>query len=270
VLISVFVYIRRKQEMDRVAIVTGAGRGIGRAIALRLAKDGLIVAVNDVNADNLNKVAKEIEAMGCKTLAILADVSNRDEVYKMVDQVVEKFGRLDVMVANAGITHAKPFVDITIEEWDRLFNINCKGVFLCDQAAVKQMLKQKGGKIINCSSIAGVQGTTNLLSNYSATKFAVRGFSQVLSRELAPHGITVNVYCPGVVDTEMWGEADEQMTGYMGLPRGGALKHYSQGIPLGRIETPDDVAGTVSFLASTDSDYMTGQTLIIDGGLLVS
>ncbi len=256
--------------MSRVAIVTGAGRGIGRAIALRLAKDGLDVVVNDINSDNLKKVAKEIEAMGRKTLAVVADVSSKDEVYAMVDQVVKEFGRLDVMVANAGITHAKPFVDVTLEEWDRLFAINCKGVFLCDQAAAKQMIKQKGGKIINCSSIAGVQGTTKLLSIYSGTKFAVRGFSQVLSRELAEYGITVNVYCPGVVDTEMWGEADEQMVHYMGLAKGGALKHYSKDIPLGRVETPEDVAGTVSFLASPDSDYMTGQTLIIDGGLLTS
>jgi len=256
--------------MSRVAIVTGAGRGIGKAVALRLAKDGLDVVVNDINADNLQKLAKEIEAMGRKSLAIVADVSNKDEVYSMVDQVVKEFGRLDVMVANAGITHAKPFVDVTLEEWDRLFAINCKGVFLCDQAAAIQMIKQKSGKIINCSSIAGVQGTTKLLSIYSGTKFAVRGFSQVLSRELAQYGITVNVYCPGVVDTEMWGEADEQMVKYMGLAKGGALKHYSKDIPLGRVEAPEDVAGTVSFLASPDSDYMTGQTLIIDGGLLTS
>lgn len=256
--------------MNRVAIVTGAGRGIGKAIALRLAKDGLDVVVNDINSKNVNQVAKEIEAMGRKSIAIVADVSNKDEVYDMVDQVVKKFGRLDVMVANAGITHAKPFVEVTVEDWDRLFNINCKGVFLCDQAAAKQMIKQKGGKIINCSSIAGVQGTTNFLSNYSATKFAVRGFSQVLSKELGEYGITVNVYCPGVVDTEMWGEADEQMVKYMGLPKGGAMKHFSKDIPLGRVETPEDVAGTVSFLASHDSDYMTGQTIIIDGGLVVS
>jgi meso-butanediol dehydrogenase / (S,S)-butanediol dehydrogenase / diacetyl reductase len=256
--------------MSRVAIVTGAGRGIGRAIALRLAKDGLDVVVNDVNSKNANQVAKEIETMGSKTLAIVADVSNRNEVYNMVDQVVKKFGKLDVMVANAGVTHAKPFIEETVEDWDKLFNVNSKGVFLCDQAAAIQMIKQKSGKIINCSSIAGVQGTTNLLSLYSGSKFAVRGFSQVLSRELAQYGITVNVYCPGVVDTEMWGEADEQMVHYMGLPKGGAMKHFSKDIPLGRVEIPDDVAGTVSFLASPDSDYMTGQTLVIDGGLVVT
>ena len=256
--------------MNRVAIVTGAGRGIGKAIALRLAKDGLDVVVNDVNAINLERVAKEIKEMGCKCLSIVADVSNKDQVYSMVDQVVSEFGRLDVMVANAGITFVKPFIEVTVEEWDNIFNINSKGVFLCDQAAAKQMIKQKSGKIINCSSIAGVQGTTNLLSIYSGTKFAVRGFSQVLSRELAEYGITVNVYCPGVVDTEMWGEADEVMTKYMGIPKGGAFKHYSQGIPLGRPEVPADVAGAVSFLASHDSDYMTGQTIVVDGGLVVT
>ena len=256
--------------MNRVAIVTGAGRGIGRAIALRLAKDGLVVVVNDINSDNVRKVAKEIEATGRKSLAIVADVSNKEQVYGMVDTAVEKFGRLDVMVANAGITHAKPFVEVTVEEWNRIFDINAKGVFLCDQAAAVQMIKQKSGKIINCSSIAGVQGTTNLLSIYSGTKFAVRGFSQVLSRELAQYGITVNVYCPGVVATEMWDEADGQMVKYMGIEKGGAFKHFSKDIPMGRPEVPDDVAGTVSFLASHDSDYMTGQTLVIDGGLVVT
>ncbi len=254
--------------MNRVAIVTGAGRGIGKAIALRLTKDGLDVVVNDINSENVEKVSKEIEAMGQKSLAVVADVSVKDEVYSMVDKTVEKFGRLDVMIANAGITFAKPFVEMSVEEWDRVFDINCKGVFLCDQAAARQMLKQKSGKIVNCSSIAGVQGTTNLLSTYSGSKFAVRGFSQVLSRELAPHGITVNVYCPGVVDTEMWEEADEMMSTYMGTEKGEAVKQYSKDIPLGRIETPDDVAGCVSYLASSDSDYMTGQILIIDGGLV--
>ena len=256
--------------MSRVAIVTGAGRGIGKGIALRLAKDGLDVVVNDINSKNIEQVAKEIESIGQKTLAIVADVSNKGQVYEMVDQVVKKFGRLDVMVANAGISFVKPFIEVTVEEWDRVFNVNSKGVFLCDQAAAKQMIKQKSGKIINCSSIAGVQGTTNLLSTYSASKFAVRGFSQVLSRELAEYGITVNVYCPGVVGTEMWDLIDEEMGPYMGLPKGEALKHYSKGIPLGRVETPEDVAGTVSFLASPDSDYMTGQAIVIDGGLVVT
>ena len=256
--------------MNMVAIITGAGRGIGKAIALRLAKDGLHVAVNDINTANLKKVTEEIESMGKRVIAVEADVTKRDEVYAMVDKVVDTFGRLDVMVANAGITFAKPFTEVTDKEWDKVFDVNSKGVFLCDQAAAIQMIKQKRGKIINCSSIAGVQGTTNLLSIYSGTKFAVRGFSQVLSRELAPYGITVNVYCPGVVDTEMWGEADEVMVKYMGIEKGGAFKHYAQGIPLGRPQTPEDVAGTVSFLASHDSDFMTGQTVVIDGGLLVT
>jgi meso-butanediol dehydrogenase / (S,S)-butanediol dehydrogenase / diacetyl reductase len=256
--------------MKRVAIVTGAGRGIGRAIALRLAKDGLAVAVNDVNDNNLEKVCKEITALEQDVLAIKADVSKRDQVYGMVEKVVNKFGRLDVMVANAGITLIKPFIEVTDEEWNKIFDINSKGVFLCDQAAAVQMIKQKSGKIINCSSIAGVQGTTNYLSTYSGTKFAVRGFSQVLSKELAPYGITVNVYCPGVVDTDMWAEADDVLVKYMGIEKGGAFKHYAQGIPLGRPQTSEDVAGPVSFLASHDSDFITGQTLVIDGGILVT
>lgn len=254
--------------MGRIAIVTGAGRGIGRGIALRLAKDGLDVAVNDINPETVGKVSKEIEDLGQNTIPIVADVSSKDEVYDMVDQVIEKFGRLDVMVANAGILQAKPAVELTVEDWDKVFAVNCRGTFLCDQAAAKQMIKQKNGKIINCCSIAGITGTTRLLSSYSATKFAIRGFTQVLSRELGKYGITVNAYCPGVVDTEMWGYADEQMAPYMGLKKGEVLKEYSEGITLGRLEKPEDVASLVSYLASPDSDYMTGQSIVIDGGLV--
>lgn len=256
--------------MNRVAIVTGAGRGIGRAIALRLAKDGYDVVVNDIDPKTVEAVAKEIKDMGKESIAIAGDVSSKDDVYGMVDQTVEKFGKLDAMVANAGISIPKPFVEFEEDQWDKIFAINCKGVFLCDQAAARQMIKQKSGKIINCSSIAGVQGTTDLLAAYSGTKFAVRGFSQVLSRELAPHGITVNVYCPGVVDTKMWEKADEDMHEYMDLKKGEVFKHYASGIPLGRPEKPEDVAACVSFLASPDSDYMTGQTLVVDGGIVVT
>lgn len=255
--------------MDRVAIVTGSGRGIGKGIALRLAKDGLDVVVNDINSENVRQVAKEIEALGRKAMAIVADVSSEKEVYDMVDQVVGKFGRLDVMVANAGIANVKLTTEISVKEWDQIFAVNCRGTFLCDQAAAKQMIKQKSGKIINCASIAAYSGF-KFLSSYSATKFAVRGFTQALAKELGPYGITVNAYCPGIVGTDMWDLIDEKMGPYTGLPKGEVLKEYSKLITMGRVETPDDVACFVSYLASPDSDYMTGQSVMIDGGIIMS
>jgi meso-butanediol dehydrogenase/(S,S)-butanediol dehydrogenase/diacetyl reductase len=227
------------------------------------------VVVNDVNAEKLQIVAEEVRALGRRTMAIVADVSVGKEVYAMVDQVVQEFGQLDIMVANAGIAQVKQAIEITEEDWDKVFAVNAKGVFLCDQAAAKQMIKQKSGKIINCASIAGHSGFS-LLSHYSATKFAVVGFTQALAKELGPFGITVNAYCPGIVGTDMWDLIDEKMGHYLGLPKGETLKKYSELITLGRVETPEDVACLVSYLASDDANYMTGQSINICGGVLMS
>ena len=255
---------------DKVAIVTGSGRGIGRGIALRLAQDGANVVINDINAETANNVVKEVKALGVKSLAIVADVSKGKEVYSMVNKVVEKFGKLDIMVANAGIAGVKPVVEITEEDWDNIFAVNARGVFLCDQAAAKQMLKQKRGKIINCASVAGHVGYP-LQAHYCATKFAVVGFTQALAKELGPYGITVNAYCPGIVGTDMWDLIDEEMGKYLGLPKGETIKKFSESIILGGVvETPEDVAGLVSYLASSDANYMTGQSINISGGLVMS
>ncbi|MCO1600593.1 acetoin reductase [Desulfosporosinus nitroreducens] len=253
----------------KVAIITGAGRGIGRGIALRLAQDGADVVVNDINSETVNKVVKEIEALGRKAIAIVADVSNGTAVYAMVEQAVAEFGKLDIMVANAGIAQVKQAIEITEEDWDRIFSVNAKGIFLCDQAAAKQMIKQKSGKIINCASIAGHSGFS-LLSSYSATKFAVVGFTQALAKELGPFGINVNAYCPGIVGTDMWDLIDEKMGIYLDLPKGETLKKYTELITLGRVETPEDVACLVSYLASDDANYMTGQSINICGGIIMS
>lgn len=253
----------------KVAIITGAGRGIGRGIALRLAQDGADVVVNDINSETVNKVVKEIEALGRKAIAFVADVSNGTAVYSMVEQAVAEFGKLDIMVANAGIAQVKQAIEITEEDWDRIFAVNAKGIFLCDQAAAKQMIKQKNGKIINCASIAGHSGFS-LLSSYSATKFAVVGFTQALAKELGPFGINVNAYCPGIVGTDMWDLIDEKMGIYLDLPKGETLKKYTELITLGRVETPEDVACLVSYLASDDANYMTGQSINICGGIIMS
>lgn len=257
---------------SRVALVTGAARGIGRGIALRLARDGLEVAVNDIgaNGDELEGVAEEIRGAGRRALALVADVSQPDEVEGMVGDVADGLGRLDVMVANAGVAQVAPLLEVTPEDFDGLMAVNLRGVFLCYTAAARQMIRQgEGGKVIGAASIAAHKGFA-MLGHYSASKWGVRGLTQAAAQEWAEHGITVNAYCPGIVGTAMWDLIDEKLSEHMGVPKGDALKQYSELIALGRVETPEDVASFVSYLASKDSDYMTGQSVMIDGGVIFS
>lgn len=256
-------------DNQKIALVTGAGRGIGRAIALRLAHDGFNVVINDVNLDNAYSVVKEVKELGRESFAVQADVSKRDEVFSMINKVVERFGQLDVVVSNAGIAQVKSLLEVTEEDMKTIFNVNVFGVLYCLQAAAEQMKKQKRGKIISAASIASYKGFS-LLGAYSATKFAVRGLTQAAAQELAQFGITVNAYCPGIVGTQMWDLIDEKMAEYMNLEKGEAFKKFSESITLGRPETPEDVAKFVSYLASSDSDYMTGQSIMIDGGVIFS
>lgn len=196
---------------------------------------------------------------GRKAKSIIADVTKRSEVESMVQQSVEVLGPLNLMVANAGIAQAKNVLELSEDEVERIFSVNLYGVFNCYQAAAKQFIKQETkGKIVGAASIAGFRAFP-LLSHYSASKFAVRGLTQAFALELARHKITVNAYAPGIVDTKMWDEIDEKMGEVLGVAKGDALDKYSGIIPMGRMSVPDDVAKTVSFLASDDSDYMTGQ-----------
>lgn len=260
--------MRHFRLMGRTAIVTGAGHGIGRSIAMRLALDGADVAVSDINSSEIDSLVEEIQALGRSSLGIVADVTKGSEVSAMVDKVVDEFGKLDVMVANTETTQVKQALELTEEDWDNIFTFNAKSVFLCDQAAAKHMVQQKSGKIINCASIAGHVGFA-LMSHYCATKFAVRGFTQALAKELGPFGIQVNAYCPGIVGSDKLEHLDEEMGKYFNRPRGEVLKKYSEYISAGRFETPDDVAAFVAYLASEDSDYMTGQSIMIDGGIVM-
>ena len=260
----------------KVAIVTGAGRGIGRGIALRLASDGADVVIGEMNVENAEKVAGEIRALGRKCMVIPTDVSKEQDVNELVEKTVAEYGKLDIMVANAGIANIKMSVEMTAAEWDQIFAVNCRGVFLCDTAAAKQMIKQghngkmgSGGKIINCASIAAHAGFS-ILAAYSASKFAVRGFTQALAKELGPHKINVNAYCPGIVGTDMWGLIDEKMGPYLNMKKGEVLKEYTKLIVAGTVGVPDEVACFVSYLASSDSDYMTGQSVMIDGGIIMN
>ncbi|UXM94595.1 acetoin reductase [Bartonella sp. HY329] len=255
-------------DKSKVAFVTGAGQGIGRAIALRLAKDGFHLALVDLKADKIAEVAKEVEALGKKAIAITADVSKRDDIYAAIDKTEKELGGFDVIVNNAGIAQVTPIADITEQEVERILRINVEGVLWGIQAAAKKFIARKQkGKIINASSIAGHDGF-ELLGAYSATKFAVRALTQSAAKEYARAGITVNSYCPGIVGTDMWVEIDQRFADLTGAPVGATYKKYVEGIALGRAQTPDDVANLVSFLASSDSDYITGQSILTDGGIV--
>jgi meso-butanediol dehydrogenase/(S,S)-butanediol dehydrogenase/diacetyl reductase len=252
----------------RVALVTGAGQGIGRGIALRLAKDGADVAIVDVKEDKMKAVAAEVAALGRKATVFKADVSFRDDVFSAINHAERELGGFDIMVNNAGIAQVQPLADVTPEEFDRILKINVGGVMWGIQAAAKKFKERKQkGKIINASSIAGHEGFA-LLGVYSATKFAVRALTQAAAKEFAPLGITVNAYCPGVVGTDMWVEIDRRMAEITGTEIGANYQKFVGGIALGRVETPEDVAAFVSYLAGPDADYMTGQAPMIDGGMV--
>lgn len=252
----------------KVALVTGAGQGIGRGIALRLAKDGADIALVDLNEDNMNAVADEVRVLGRKAAAFKADVSKREDVYAAVEHAEKELGGFHIMVNNAGIAQIKPLSDVVPEDFDHIMRVNVAGVLWGIQAAAKKFQERRQkGKIINASSIAGHEGFP-LLGVYSATKFAIRALTQAAAKEFASDGITVNAYCPGVVGTDMWVEIDRRMAEITGAKIGENYEKFVSGIALGRAETPEDVAAFVSFLAGPDSDYMTGQAPLIDGGMV--
>ena len=252
----------------KVALVTGAGQGIGRAIALRLAKDGANVAIVDLNEEKMLAVSLEVEAFGRKSTTFKADVSDREQVYAAINHAEKTLGGFDIMVNNAGIAQVQAISDITQEDMDKIQKINVDGTLWGIQAAAKKFIERKQkGKIINASSIAGHNGFA-LLGAYSATKFAVRALTQAAAQEYASAGITVNAYCPGVVGTDMWVEIDKRFSEITGAAIGETFKKYVKGIALGRAQTPVDVANFVSYLPGPDSDYMTGQAPMIDGGMV--
>ncbi|MDR1487911.1 MAG: glucose 1-dehydrogenase [Deltaproteobacteria bacterium] len=254
---------------DKIIIVTGSGRGIGRGIALRLAAEGATLVTSSITPGNCAKVAEEIGKAGGRAISVPCDVSDESAISNLVDVTVKEFGRLDVYVSNAGIELTKLALDTTAAEWDRIFQVNVRGTFLGDTIAARAMIKQKKGKIINCGSIASHSGFLGL-SAYCSTKFAVRGLTQALARELAQYNITVNAYCPGVVDTDMWEQIDAKMGPILGLKKKGeAMELFKKSIALGRYQTPKDVADFVSFLCSDDADYITGQSIVTDGGIVL-
>ncbi|MFV0426369.1 MAG: SDR family oxidoreductase [Beutenbergiaceae bacterium] len=255
---------------QRSVVVTGAAQGIGRGIAQRLGADGLALTVVDLesSADGLVETARLIEAVGGVVRTAFADVSSASQVDAAVDAHVAAYGGIDVMVANAGMAVTARFVDTTPDDFERSFAVNTCGVANCYLTATRHMIDRgRGGKLIAAGSVSAHRGGA-WQAAYAASKFAVRGLTQAVATELAEYGITANLYSPGVVQTPMWDALDEVVTSQEGTPPGSQFAKVLPEIKLGRYAQPADVAGVVSFLASTDSDYMTGQSIIVDGGIL--
>jgi meso-butanediol dehydrogenase/(S,S)-butanediol dehydrogenase/diacetyl reductase len=261
-----------RYELDgQVAIVTGAGRGIGRAIARRLAHEGASVAVSDLDVENAAGVADEITAAGGKAISLRTDVSRKADADRVVEDTVAHFGRLDILANNAGIGAIVSLLDTDESTWDALMNVNAKGVLLCSQAAARQMIAQGGGgRIINNASGAGkmAPGKDIPLGAYAASKHAVVAITKQMGLELSSHGILVNCVCAGIVDTPMWDLIDREIAKLQGVPVGSVKAGAVASIPVGRIEQPEDVANMFAFLASEDANYLTAQTYNICGGIL--
>ncbi len=243
-------------ELDgKVALITGAAQGIGKAIALMLAKNGADIVVSDINLDKAQETSREIEAMGRRSMAIKVDVSKSEEVEQMVEKIINEFGKIDILVNNAGITRDKLILRMTEEDWDTVLNVNLKGTFNCTKAVIRHMSKQKSGKIVNIASVSGEMGNPGQ-ANYSASKAGVIGFTKTIAREFAQRGINVNAIAPGYIETPMTDVLPEKVK-----------EELKKMIPLERLGKPEDVAQAVLFLVSEASSYITGQVLNVNGGL---
>ncbi len=239
---------------NKVAIVTGSGRGIGKAIALKLAEVGATVVVNDIG-ESANGVAEEIRAMNRQSLAVLADVSSAPDVARMVETTIATYGKIDILVNNAGITRDQLVVRLSEEDWDKVLDVNLKSVFLCTAAALKYMIKQRWGRVISITSIVGTVGNPGQ-ANYASAKAGIIGFTRTIAKEVASRSITANAIAPGFIDTEMTQHIDEKRR-----------QELIGRIPLGYLGSPRDVAEAVAFLASDEARYITGQVLNVDGGM---
>jgi 3-oxoacyl-[acyl-carrier protein] reductase len=242
---------------NKIALITGGARGIGREIALCFAKEGADIAICDVNLDQAEEVAQEIKKLGRGYLSFKTDVTESQQVQAMIDKILDKFGKLDILINNAGITRDSLILRMTEEDWDKVIAVNLKGTFVCTKVASKVMLKQRSGKIINIASIIGIMGNIGQ-ANYAASKAGIIGLTKSVAKELAPRGVCVNAIAPGFIKTEMTAKLPEEVQNKM-----------LSAIPLGRFGEPKDVADLALFLSSGSSSYITGQVIQIDGGLLM-
>ncbi len=249
----------------KVALITGAAGGIGQAIARRLAREGAHVALADIRTEPLDAIAESIESHNRKALNVAVDVTQTDQVTRMVQAVVEAFGHIDIFFNNAGIIRVQNFLDVTEAEWDQVIDVNLKGVFLCGQAVAKHMVERQRGKIINTASLAADRGRPEIAA-YAASKTAVVSLTRSMALDLADHGITVNALAPGIVDTDMWAFIDNEMGKLWGRQKGDSMQRRVDIVPLKRAASADEVANVGVFLASDEADYITGQTMYIDGG----
>ena len=251
---------------NKVAIVTGSAQGMGRAIALRYGQEGASIVVADVNLPSAQATVDEIVQAGGCALAVQVDVRQQEQVQQMVATAVAQWGGVDILVNNAGVGRIIPFLETTEQDWDLMFDINCKGLLWCSQAVARQMIEQnRGGRIINLASQAGRRGEAFVLA-YCASKACVISMTQSMGLALAPHQITVNAIAPGIVDTPFWVEVDRQFARLTNLPEGEPKRRAVASIPLGRIGQPEDVAAMALFLASPDAAYITQQCYNVDGG----
>src|SRR5215470_313574 len=255
----------------RTVLITGAARGIGAACARRLVADGAKLVLADLDGAAVDKLAAELGQR-----AVRADVTKADDIARMVDEAYQRWGRLDVLFNNAGVIRVQPMFDVSEAEWDRVLDVNLRAVFFVLQAVARRMLKQDlipgselRGKLIQTASIAAYRGGNHLMTPYSASKAGVVSLTRSAAQALAKERITSNCVCPGAVETPMWEQIDKEWGALEGLGQGEAWKRRIRGIPLGRPERPEDVAAVVSFLAGPDSDYMTGQALNVDGGIVM-
>jgi meso-butanediol dehydrogenase/(S,S)-butanediol dehydrogenase/diacetyl reductase len=262
----------------KLAIVTGAAQGIGKAVALRLAHEGADVVVADINDEAARQTAQEIRGLGRRADAPPLDVASLAEIEAVMERAVGHFGHIDILVNAAGIAQTKPFLEITEQEWDHVIDVNLKGTVFCMQAVARQMIQQipqeivsRGraersyGKIVNFSSISGRRGRSVQMA-YAASKAAIISVTQSAALALSPYNINVNAVCPGVIPTPMWEQIDRDRSQIMGAPPGEAMKAFIEKVPLQRAGSTEDVAAAVAFLCSADADYITGQTLNVDGG----
>ncbi len=243
---------------SKAAIVTGSARGIGKAIALRLAEAGYNIVVSDIIEEAARETAKEIEdRFGVKTLVVTADVSKAEDAENLIKQTVDTFGAVDVLVNNAGVTRDNLAIRMSEKDWDMVLNINLKGTFLCSQAAAKVMMKKRSGSIVNISSVSGILGTAGQ-ANYASSKAGVIALTKALARELGPRNITVNAIAPGFILTEMTEQLPDKVK-----------EEYLKQIPLNRAGTPEDIARVVEFLISPSASYITGTVIVVSGGMVM-